>query len=331
MKSKGITKQAVEGFGAILVLGAFLVGVFSSASIAIAADKYPTKPVTLLVPFSPGGSTDLPGRIYASNISKYLGQPMIVENRSNSPQGIMEVEQSIPDGYTVGFWGTGLCIYRHLLPVYPEPSNFEPVAQLTGVPRCIAVSSASSFKNIQELIAWAKKNPKKLLVGINPGATSHLETAHIMNTMGIEPNYIPFKSGGERVVALAGGHIQLSVDAATTFRSYVDAKKVRILGITSQERDEMNKEIPTLIEQGVNLVAISRQGLFVPKKVPAEVIQVIEAAFEKTAKDEKTIEQFRKMNDRPAFLNRKEFKQFIDEECSRITDLVQQLGLTKKK
>ncbi len=332
MRERQMTRQAVKGLGTILVLGAFLAGVLIPGSFATAAEKYPTKPVVLLVPFAAGGGTDLAARIYANNISKYLGQSMVVENRSNTPQGMIEVGQTRPDGYTLGFFGiTGFNLYKYLLPVYPDPANFEPVAQLVGYTRCLAVSEGSGFKSLQELVAWAKKNPKKLLVGINPGVASHLETVTIMKAAGIEPNYIPFKSGGERVVALAGGHLQVSVDAVNVFQPYVDAKKVRILGIASKERVSDYKEIPTLIEQGINVVCLSRQGIFVPKKVPPEIIQIIETAFQKTAKDETCIEQFRKMKEMPDFEGRQEFVKIFAEESARINSLAKELGMIKEK
>jgi len=312
----------------LLIIG--LYGLY--VSLVAAAEKYPVKPIVMTVPYAAGGSTDLTGRIYANALSKVIGQTVVVENRSNSVQGMIEVGKARPDGYTLGLFGTGgFTLFKYLVPVYPDPANFEPVVQLAADVRVLAVSEMSGFKSVKELMDYGRKNPKMLLVGINPGTTSHLDSVTIMKAMGIEANYIPFKSGGERAVALAGGHLQVSVDAMASLRSYVDAKKVRILGVAAPKRVEFYKEIPTLIEQGINATSLNIEAIFVPKGVPNDVLQTLEAGFEKASKDPELVEQFNKVLRWPDFLNRKDFAKGFTEESARIETVAKEIGLAVPK
>ncbi len=315
--------------GIAVVLGIIMVGFVAHSP---ASEKFPVKPITIIVPFSAGGATDLNARFIAQYLSKFLGQSVLVENRPGAGgiEGTSAVAKARPDGYTLVMNGEALIISYYTVGGAPNPKDLEPVAQVPGYPRLLAVSEKSGFKTIQDMKAFAKKDPKKLLVGINPGSGSHLDTVNIMKAMNLEPNYVPFKGGAERNVALAGGHILVTVDGMAALRSYIEAKKVIPLGVGSPQRMDLYKDIPTLKEQGVDVTSFSWEGFWAPKGTPAEILQILETAFEKTAKEKALVEQLAKNYVNIYFLNREAFSKFLAQEEVRKKNLIEALGLAKK-
>ena len=299
---------------------------------AWAADTYPNKPVSIVVPYAAGSTTDLTGRLFAQSLSKQLGQQVIIVNRANTVQGEIEVGRERPDGYTMGFFGTGaFSLAKYLVPVYPDPANFETLVQLIADSRVLGISEAAPFKSVKELIEYGRKNPKRVLVGINPGTTSHLDSVVIMKAMGIEANYVPFKSGGERALAVSGGHVHVTVDSLSALKPYADAKKVRVLGVAAPARVDLYKDIPTLREQGVAADSLNIIGIFLPKGVPEPVLRQIEGAFERVVKDPELLEQMRKVQQVPMFQNRREFAKSFAEEAVRIATIAKELNMVTPK
>lgn len=322
-------KNFFEGIEVWLLLVTFVVGLSVCALPAVSAEKFPVKPITIVVPYSAGGTTDLDARLWAQHLPKFLGQPVIVDNQPGGAavRGTLEVKKSKPDGYTLGMFGYAFLVAPYTLPNAHNPDDFEPVARVMTVPYILGTSEKTGFKSLKELIDYAKKNPKKVLAGMNKGTGDHIHMVMAMKAMGIEPNYIPSGSGAERATDLAGGHLQLSMDSMSSFRSYVDAQKVRALGVTASERVDMYKDVPTFKEQGYDLVSYYWEGLFVPKGTPREVIQTLESAIEKISKEAVVIDQFRNYLQGLAFMKSEDFKKFIVTENERIRGLIQEMGL----
>lgn len=319
----------------MLVLAAIGVAFLHPMSIALSADKYPAKPVQIIVPFRAGGNTDINMRIWAQFLPKYLGQPVVVQNNPGpgAVAGTLEVGRAEPDGYTIGVLSDSLYTSRVMLSHGPDPNDFEPVAQLVANPYILVVSEKLGFKNVQDMVAYAKKNPKELLVAINPGTGSQIYTVILMKGLGIEPQYVPSKGGGERAIALAGGHQHATLDSFTSIQSLIDGKKVRALATTSAHRIDMYKEIPTLIEQGFNIDTDLNlwEGLLVRKGTPPEVTQTLLSAFEKVTKDKGAMDQFKKIYSNVAFVKSEELKKFLAKNEARLRKSIFELGLDYKK
>ncbi len=321
-------KALVKSLGLWNVLLVGMVVVMLPSAFASAADNYPTKPISIVVPYAAGSGADLVTRIFSSHLSKYIGQPVIIVNRANTVQGEIEVGNARPDGYTLGCFGTGgFTLAKYLGSVYPDIAKFDVLVQIIAESRVLAVSEVLGIKTVKELVEYGRKNPKKLLVAINPGTTSHLDTVAVIKAMGIEANYIPFKSGAERAVALSGGHAHVTMDMKNALQPYVDAKKMRILGVGAPKRIELYQDIPTLREQGVNADSLNVMGIFAPKGMPEAVQQVLEAGVEKAANDPETREQLRRMSIVPEFMNRRDFAKAFSEESARIEVAARELGL----
>ena len=332
MGGKYFGKGVLRIPGVMILMTLFFLGSGLSVSPTWSAEKYPVKPITIVVPYNAGGTTDLDARIWAQYLPKFIGQPVVVENipGAGSVKGTLEVGKSKPDGYTLGMFGYGYMMAPYILPNAHNIKDFEPVARVMSVPYILGTSEKTGFKSLQELVDFGKKNPKKVQAGMNKGTGDHVHMVMVMKALGIEPNYVPSGSGAERATDMAGGHLQLSMDTMSSFRSFIDAKKVRALGVTSSDRIGLYKEVPTFKEQGYDLVSYYYEGLFVPKGTPAEVIEVLENAIEKASKEKALQDMFDKNLQNVAFMNSEEFKKFLAKEDLRLKDLIQEMGLMKK-
>lgn len=319
----------------MLVFAAIGMALLLPMSIAVSAEKYPSKPVTILVPFRAGGNTDINMRIWAQFLPKFLGQPVLVQNNPGpgAVAGTLEVGRAEPDGYTIGVLSDSLYTSRLMLSHGPDPNDFEPVAQLVANPYVLVVSEKMGFKNVQDMIAYAKQRPKELLVAINPGTGSQIYTVILMNGLGIEPHYVPSKGGGERAIALAGGHQHATLDSFTSVQSLIDGKKVRALATTSAQRIDMYKDIPTFVEQGFPIDTDLNlwEGLLVRKGTPLEVTQTLLTAFEKVTKDQEAMNQFKKIYSNVAFVKGEGLKKFLTKNEARLRKYIFELGLNYKK
>ena len=333
MRSSSCKKSGKCLLTVFLTLAIGVAGWSGFVSSSSAAEKYPVKPVTIIVPFSPGGSTDLNARLIAQYLSKHLGQPVVVENRpgAGGVEGTNVGAKARPDGYTLVMNSVDSFLTPHFLVTgATNPKDIEPIALLPAYPRLLVASEKAGFKTVQEMLTFAKNDPKKLLVGINPGSGSQIDTVTIMKAMKIEPNYVPFKGGGERNIALAGGHLHVSVDGMGALKSYVEAQKVVPLGVGSLERVELYKEIPTLKEQGVEATSFVWEGFWTAKGTPADILQILEDAFEKSAKEKALQEQLSRNYVNVYFQNREGFGKLLARESARMKTVIDGLGLVKK-
>ena len=333
MEKNKVKRPHIGLLVATLVMGALGIGL-SLPHLASAADKYPTKPISIIVPYAAGGMTDLAARIWAQHLPKYLKQPVVVENvpGAGAVAGAMQVKNARPDGYVIGQFGGAFILAKYMLPVAPDMKDFEVVAQQLRDYRIFAASEKSGFKNLKDVAAFGKKSPGDMLVGVNPGAGSQLDTVTMIKALNIDVNYVPYKSGADRNVALAGGHVQVSADSMSALKSYVDAKKVTLLGIAAPNRIEAFKDIPTFNEQGFEAGDVSTwEGIFVPKGTPPDVIKTLESAIQQAARDEAVIEQFKKFFQKPMYLPGTEFRKVLADEDVRVKALVQELKLAPQK
>jgi tripartite-type tricarboxylate transporter receptor subunit TctC len=307
---------------------------FSASLAPVFAQTYPTKAVTFIVPYPPGGRTDLTARVVAQFLRNDLGQPVVVVNKGGAGGviGAKEVASSPPDGYTFGFFSTGFLTAQYTVPTPTDAGEYDLVGLINIDPAAVAASTKAPFKTIQELVAYGKKNPGKARAGINPGASAQIFGAAFAKAAGLDILFVPFKGGSERGVALAGGHIDLDFDTVAPMKPLADANKIRILGIASDMREDAYKNIPTLKEQGVDLVIGSWHGIFAPKGTPAPVIVAVNRAMEKTAKNPEFVAQMHKTLLGVRYMNQADFKKFFESQDKLYKKIITDLGLlvTKK-
>lgn len=310
-----------------VVLGGLLVNV--AFATPVSAQPYPTKAVTFVVPFPPGGRSDLTARVVAQFLKAELGQPVVIVNKAGASGvlGAKEVAKASPDGYTLGFFSTGFLATHYTVPTPTNVEEYDFVASINMDPAAVAVPAAKGWKRLEEMVDYSKKNPGKLRVGTTPGTSSHIFAAAFARAAGLEVLYVPYRGGGDRAPALAGGHIDADFDIVATLKSMAEAGKVRIMGIASDRRVDLYREIPTMREQGVDLVISSWHGIFTPKGTPASVIATLSSALEKTSRNPQFLEQMGKSLLGVRYMNQQFFARFFAEQDALFKPLIQKLGL----
>lgn len=316
-------RQVVLGFVTCFFLGLFFL------TSHVSAQGYPAKAVNLIVPYPPGGRTDLTARVVAQYLKEDLGQPVVVVNKAGASGvlGAKEVATSQPDGYTLGFFSTGFLTAQYTVPTPTNVKDYELVALINMDPAGVACSAKTPWKTIGEVVAYGKKNPGKIRAGINPGGSAQIYGAAFVEAAGLEVLYVPFKGGSERSTALAGGHIDIDFDTIAPMKALADAEKIRILGIASEQRNELYKDIPTLKEHGIDLVIGSWHGIYAPKGTSGAVIATLNKALEKTSKNPQFVDQMSKTLLGVRYMNQGEFKKFFEVQDRVFKKIIKDLGL----
>jgi tripartite-type tricarboxylate transporter receptor subunit TctC len=258
------------------------------AAIPVQAADFPEKEVQIIIPWAPGGATDLVFRALAASTAKYLGQAVVIVNKAGGGGAVGYVEgmKAKPDGYTLVTAVTPLTILPHQVKTAFTYKDFEPIINVVQDPAMFLVRSDAPWKDVKEFLDQAKKNPGMISVG-NSGAGGgvHLIALAFEKAMGVKFNHIPFSGGGPSVTALLGGHINAVSVSPPEGISQVQAGKLRIMALFSETRFDMFPNIPTCKEQGVNFAMGQWRGLAAPKGTPPAVIQKLHDAFKKGMED----------------------------------------------
>lgn len=250
------------------------------------ADDYPSRPVTLIIPFPPGGSTTIVIRSVSDKLGDALGQQIIIDNRAGAggTVGTRALAKSEPDGYTIGLGYTGtLAIGPNLYSNvgYDPRKDFAAVGRIATAPNTMVVHPSFPAKNIQEFIAYAKANPGKVSYGsAGIGTVSHVCGEYFASTTGIKLVHIPYKGTGPALSDLIGGHIPAAF--APIPATYENAKQgnMRMLAVTSLTRSTLAPEVPTIAEQGVpGFEAVLRYALVAPAGTPRPIIDKLNKAL----------------------------------------------------
>lgn len=262
----------------------------SVAGAAQAAD-YPSKPITLVIGFPPGGGADSVGRVYANSLSKLLKQPVVIENKPGAGSTIAagQVARAAPDGYTLylgnsSVMGSDSVLYN----VNYTPLDFRPVARLTTAPMILIASKKSGIASVNDLVERAKKAPGTINVASSGnGVITHLAAVEFMNVSGVDLMHIPFKGGAAATQSVAAGDTDVSFATAPSARVAIDTGKAIGLGITTTAPSSVIPEYQPIAGQGVPGYNISNWwGIFVPKGTPDSVVDVLFKATNEVLADE---------------------------------------------
>ena len=293
------------------------------------AQTYPTKTVSLIVPFPPGGRTDLTARALVQHLKAELGQQVVVINRpgASGVLGAKEVAQATPDGHTLGLFSTGFLTAQYTVPTPTDAAEYELIASVNMDPAAIAVPTTRNWDTLGDLLKHARQNPGSLRVGINAGSSAHIFAAAFVEKAGLDVIYVPFRGGGERTVALAGGHIDIDFDIVAPMKPMIESKKIRVLGIAANRRSSNYPDLPTMAENGVDLVISSWHGMFAPKGTPAAVLNRVSSALERICANPDFIAQMRNLLLGVHYLNSNAFREFFAEQDRMNVALIRKLGL----
>jgi len=268
----------IKKMAAVLAFGLALTG-FAHA------DDFPSRPMTMVIPFAAGGPTDVLGRIVAQRMGEVLGKAVIVENvgGAGGMTGGKRVAEARPDGYTmllgtVGTQAQGQTLYKH--PLYNAVTDFTPVALIADVPIALLVRKDLPAKDLKEFVAYAKANQAKMQFGsAGAGSATHLGCVVLNTAMGTDITHVPYKGTGPAMQDLVAGRIDFLCEIISTAKPQIDGGTVRALAIMTKDRSPVLPNLPTTLEQGLDVQAYTWNAIFLPKGAPADVVKKLHDAI----------------------------------------------------
>ena len=292
------------------------------------AQQFPAKEVQIIIPYAPGGATDLVFRALAASTQKYLGKAVVVVNRAGGggAVGFTEVAQAKPDGYTLVSIITPVTILPHQVKTAFTYQSFAPIINVVQDPAMLQVRADAPWKTLDEFLGYARANPGMITVG-NSGAGGgvHLIALAFEKAAGVKLNHIPFAGGGPSVTALLGGHVHAVSVSPPEGIAHVKAGKLRIMALFSESRMTDFPAVPTVREQGINFSMGQWRGLAAPKGTPPEVIRVLHDAFKKGMEDPAFIKNAADMSVALAYIGPAEFGKLMAADHERYAKLVAEI------
>ena len=292
---------------------------------------WPSRPVTLIVPWPAGGQTDITMRILAELAARSLGQPVVVENRPGAAGTLVApaLRAAAPDGYTIG--QLPLTVYRAPLQrkVPWDPlRDIAPVIQISGVTFGVVVPADTGFRSFAELLAWARANPGLLTVGsTGVGTTAHLAMEDVLAREGISYIHVPYKGTADQMVAVAGHTLMVGVNS-TGFAPYVDTGRLRLLAVFNAQRSARWPQVPTLRELGhPDAVYTSPYGIGAPAGVDPAIVRKLHDAFRAALFDPRHLQELARYEQEPDYLGTADYARFVQEVTARERLLLARLGL----
>ena len=302
-------------------------------SFNLQAQDWPNKPIRYIVPFAPGGATDMLGRMVGVGLSSRLGQPVVIDNKAGQggSVGSAELAKAKPDGYTLG----GGTISSHALNVtlYPKLSydptkDFAPITMLAALPNVLVVHPSLNVRTVAELIALLKANPNKYSFGSSGNGTSQHISGEMFKIMtGTQIQHVPYRGSGPMMIDLLAGTTQLSFENSNTALPQVAAGKLRALAVTSAKRSKAAPEIPTMQEAGLVGYDISSwQAMFAPAGTPPAIVQRLHAEVAEILKQPENVKKLAELGLEPGGGKPEELAALIAAEIPRLGNVVRQSG-----
>lgn len=295
--------------------------------------KYPEKTITIIAPYAAGGAVDILSRTLADYLTKTLDQPVIVVNKpgGGGSVGTAEAARAEADGYTlVVVSNGGLIVNPYATEVGYTYESLTPISLLTEVPIGIGVKADSPFNTIEDLIEYAKENPNKIKYA-TPGANStpHLAMEKLAQLEGIQWNHMPNGSSPQAMAELLGGHIDVFTVNLPTFQPNYDAKTIKILGITGNERTEAMPDVPTLKEQGYDIPLSVWFGILGPKGLSEDVNAILNEHIKNACSDPAVTGEWEKIQMPATYLNSEEFSEKIKADDESFNPVLKGMGIIK--
>lgn len=291
---------------------------------------YPNKPITLIVPYGPGGVTDVIARALGMSMGKSLGQTVVVENKPGAAgaMGVVDMQTARPDGYRLTLAPVG--IFRQ---PYIQKVNYDPVKDLTYIASfmtydfILTVPASSNIRTVQEYVEWAKQNPEQMSYG-TPGkfTANHVAMALLEKKNGIVLNHAPFKGDAEAINALSGGHIRSAI-FANSILPQIQAGKMRALATAADRRPEAFADVPTFREAGYDFDVPSPLGVAGPKGLPPDVVHKLDVAIKAAMDDPDFLQVVKNYGIRTDYRGPAAYAAFAKQAFAEEKDIVQSIGL----
>ena len=294
---------------------------------------YPTKPVRVIIPFAPGGGTDLTGRAIAQKLTESMGQTFVADNRAgaNGTIGADLIAKAPPDGYTIGMISSSHSVNPSLMKKLPYDltTDLAPVTQATTQPYALVIHPAVAAKSIKDLIALAKAKPGTLNYGSSgTGGLSHLSGALLGTLAGIDINHVPYKGGAPALTDVISGQIQMLFSTILQAHAHLASGRLRPLAVTTVKRSRALPDLPTMQEAGVRGYEVAGwYGVVAPAKLPKPLIAKLNADIVRALKTPEVADRMAADGSEPLGTTPEQFGAHIKSEVAKWRDLIQKAGI----
>lgn len=310
----------------------FAVLIALPALPTVAADAYPQKPVRLLIPFAPGGGTDVLARAVSDKLTEALGTSIVIDSRpgAGGTLGTALVAQAAPDGYTFLFTSASYTFNPNFYKLPYDPvKDFKPVTMFGSSPNLLVVHPSLPVRNVRELIALARKRPGEINCAYaGRGSNIHVTTALFLHMAKIKVTLVPYKGGGPSQIAVMSGESQMLIPSISSSIPFVKSGRLRALGVTSKKRVPLLPNVPTIDESGVpGYVKVGWYALFAPAAVPEPIINRVYQAVSKTLKDPEIVRRLEAEGTTPEGQPPSEFTAFVNSELAEWANLIREMKL----
>jgi tripartite-type tricarboxylate transporter receptor subunit TctC len=328
-------KKLLKPFLLRVILLALVFSLVISHPKSQAAD-YPTRPITLIVQFVAGTSTDIILRKLADVVSKDLGQPIVAVNKAGGggSVGVAEIARSQPDGYTIGGINMPtLAIIPHMQSLPYDPlKDFSHICSVGPYEYGLYVKGDAPWKTFEDFIEYVRKNPGKVTYGsVGAGTTNHLIMVRLAKELNLDWKHVPFKGDGELIPAILGGHVVCGVGSPSALVPQIKGGNLKLLVVTSKDRWPYLPQIPTLLEKGFKFYQGSYLSLGAPAGTPEPIRQKLETAFRKGLQDPGLKKEFEeKLYAKISYLSGADYKKYIVDSNAYYKDFLKTIGLTGK-
>ena len=297
------------------------------------APAWPAKPLHIVVPFTPGGTTDMVTRLVGAELAKLLGQPVIVENKPGAGTviGVDFASKQPADGYNLVCVANSFTANKTLVKNLPYDTikDLRPVALMGLSEHVLAANVASGLKSLDDLKKAAKAKPGELsYASFGNGTSAHLSGALLCQQMGIDMVHIPYKGQGPALADLLGGQVTVMFGNWSEFRGHIHSGKLAALGMATLQRSPFAPQLPTLAEQGVPLESNSWQGLLAPAATPDAIVQRINAAVNQALAEPAVVEVFAKGGIVSKAGSAQQFAQYVDSEIAKYAEIIRRANIT---
>ena len=295
-----------------------------------AQPNYPQKPITLVVPYPPGGSADILARALAPKLGERMGQAILIENRAGAG-GAKTVAGAAPDGYTL-LLGTvsSNAINPAMTKVGYDPiKDFVAIAPLAAIPFALIANPSFARNNVGELITYAKANPEKVsYASAGPGTSNHLAGVMLASAAQIQLVHVPYKGSAPALNDVIGGHVPIMFDLIATAQPMIQAGKVKALAVTSKSRTSLLPQVPTMRESGLADYQVSAWfGIFGPAEIPGAIVNKLNLEISAVIKNPEMQKRLRELGAEPETATPQEYERFVREEAVKWATVVKLANL----
>jgi tripartite-type tricarboxylate transporter receptor subunit TctC len=299
---------------------------------ALQAQAWPSRSVKIVVPFTPGGTTDYVSRLIGVELAKALGQPVIVENKPGAGTviGVDFVAKALPDGYTFVCVANSFCVNHTLIKKLPYDTlkDFKPVALMGMSEHVLATHPSSGIKQLSDLATLAKSKVGLSYASFGQGTSAHLAGEMLKTQLGIDITHVPYKGQAPALADLLGGQVSLMFGNWPEFRGHIQSGKLVALGMATAKRSTYAPSIATLKEQGVNVESNSWNGLLAPSDTPPAIIATMNAEVGKALNAPAVVEAFQKGGIASLSGSTTQFNEFIQSEIKRYGDVIRKANIS---